>query len=113
MSDKPAFQRVLLKLSGEALLGDLEYGTDGETVDAIAEQLKRVRDRGVEVAVVLGAGNISIASVLQHEPLDGKGIVPLVIMTHEATEGAIARACATIDRLPAVQSETVHMWVRD
>ncbi len=58
MTDKPAFQRVLVKLSGEALLGDLEYGTDASTVEAIAKQLKSVRDRGVEVAVVLGAGNI-------------------------------------------------------
>ena len=58
MTDKPAFQRVLVKLSGEALMGDLEYGTDPQTVDAIAKQLAGVRDRGVEVSVVLGAGNI-------------------------------------------------------
>jgi len=58
LTDKPAFQRVLVKLSGEALLGDLEFGTDPETVAAIARQLKQVHDRGVEVAVVLGAGNI-------------------------------------------------------
>jgi uridylate kinase len=55
---KPAFQRVLVKLSGEALMGGLEFGTDADTVAAIARQLKRVHDRGVEVAVVLGAGNI-------------------------------------------------------
>jgi uridylate kinase len=54
----PAFQRVLVKLSGEALMGDLEYGTDPATVEAVAQQLKRVHDRGVEVAVVQGAGNI-------------------------------------------------------
>jgi uridylate kinase len=53
-----AFKRVLVKLSGEALMGDLDYGTDPETVQAIAQQLKQVHDRGVEVAVVLGAGNI-------------------------------------------------------
>jgi uridylate kinase len=58
LTDKPAFQRVLVKLSGEALMGDLDFGTDAETVAAIARQLKRVHDRGVEVAVVLGAGNI-------------------------------------------------------
>jgi homoserine dehydrogenase len=66
-----------------------------------------------QVTAVLGAGNISIASVLQHEPIDGGGVVPLVIMTHETTEGAIARACAAIDKLPAIRGETVHMWVRD
>jgi uridylate kinase len=53
-----AFKRVLVKLSGEALMGDLDYGTDPKTVQAIAHQLQRVHDRGVEVAVVLGAGNI-------------------------------------------------------
>jgi uridylate kinase len=54
----PAFQRILLKLSGEALMGDLDYGTDPGMVEAIARQVKRVHDRGVEIAVVQGAGNI-------------------------------------------------------
>jgi uridylate kinase len=54
----PVFKRVLVKISGEALMGDLEFGTDPETVQAIAQQLKGVHDRGVEIAVVLGAGNI-------------------------------------------------------
>jgi uridylate kinase len=55
---EPQFRRVLLKLSGEALMGDLEYGTDAEQVERIAEQLRTTRARGVEVAVVVGAGNI-------------------------------------------------------
>jgi uridylate kinase len=54
----PAFERILLKLSGEALLGDLEFGTDPETIKGIAQQIKSVHDHGVEVAVVLGGGNI-------------------------------------------------------
>jgi uridylate kinase len=54
----PVFKRVLIKLSGEALMGPLEYGTDPETVSAVAQQLKTVHERGVEIAVVLGAGNI-------------------------------------------------------
>jgi uridylate kinase len=58
VTQQPAFQRVLVKLSGEALMGDLEFGTDPDTVGAIARQLKHVHDRGVEIAVVLGAGNI-------------------------------------------------------
>jgi uridylate kinase len=58
VSPDPVFKRVLIKLSGEALMGSLEYGTDPETVSAIAGQLKSVHDRGVEIAVVLGAGNI-------------------------------------------------------
>jgi uridylate kinase len=52
------FQRVLLKLSGEALMGDREFGTDPDVVRKIADQVKGVHDRGVEIAIVLGAGNI-------------------------------------------------------
>jgi uridylate kinase len=55
---EPAFERILLKLSGEALMGSRDYGTDPETVQAIARQIKHVHDRGVEIAIVLGAGNI-------------------------------------------------------
>jgi uridylate kinase len=55
---KPAFKRILLKLSGEALLGDLPYGADPERIAAIAQQVKAVADRGVEIAIVVGGGNI-------------------------------------------------------
>ena len=54
----PAFKRILLKLSGEALMGDLPYGADRERIASIAEQVKTVADRGVEVAIVVGGGNI-------------------------------------------------------
>ena len=53
-----AFRRVLLKLSGEALLGSERYGIDPQRVDAIARQVAAVRDREVEIALVIGAGNI-------------------------------------------------------
>jgi uridylate kinase len=55
---RPAFRRILLKLSGEALMGSLDYGADPERIAAIAEQVHRVADRGVEVAIVVGGGNI-------------------------------------------------------
>jgi uridylate kinase len=54
----PAFKRILLKLSGEALMGDLDYGTDPERVQAIASDIAGVHARGVEVAIVVGGGNI-------------------------------------------------------
>ena len=54
----PKFSRILLKLSGEALMGDLDYGTDAAEVQRIARQVGTVRERGVEVAIVVGAGNI-------------------------------------------------------
>jgi uridylate kinase len=54
----PAFKRILLKLSGEALMGELEYGTDPARIESVARQVADVQARGVEVAIVVGAGNI-------------------------------------------------------
>ena len=84
MTEKPAFQRVLVKLSGEALMGDLEFGTDARTVEAIAKQLKGVRDRGVEVSVVLGAGNIyrglaGAAAGMDRATADYMGMLAIVL----------------------------------
>jgi uridylate kinase len=58
VSEEPAFSRVLLKLSGEALMGGLEYGTDPGRVERIAAQVHDVVGRGVQMALVVGAGNI-------------------------------------------------------
>src|SRR5450755_202048 len=55
---KPIFKRVLLKLSGEALMGRLEYGTDPERVVAIASAVRGVVESGVQLAIVPGGGNI-------------------------------------------------------
>jgi uridylate kinase len=55
---QPKFSRILLKLSGEALMGRREHGTDPDEVERIARQVAAVRERGVEVAIVVGAGNI-------------------------------------------------------
>ena len=52
---KPAFRRILVKLSGEALMGELDYGTDPDRVAAIAEQVKLVAERGVEIAMHIAA----------------------------------------------------------
>ena len=53
-----AFDRILLKLSGEALLGDVPYGMDPKRVAAIASEVKAVHELGVETVLVVGAGNI-------------------------------------------------------
>lgn len=57
MSDL-AYRRVMLKLSGEALMGSQPFGLDGEVVAKIALELKEVVDRGLELAIVIGGGNI-------------------------------------------------------
>lgn len=53
-----AFQRVLIKLSGESLMGEQDYGTDPDRVAAVAAAIRSVHDLGVQVAIVVGAGNI-------------------------------------------------------
>ena len=58
MTPPPIYKRVLLKLSGEALMGRREFGLDTETVNAIANDIKAVVAMGVEVSVVIGGGNI-------------------------------------------------------
>nr|MDF0368599.1 UMP kinase [Nodosilinea sp. TSF1-S3] len=55
--DKP-YKRVLLKLSGEALMGDMDYGIDANVVETIAAEIAEVIKEGIEIAVVVGAGNI-------------------------------------------------------
>lgn len=57
-TEKPAVQRVLLKLSGEALMGDDAYGINRETIMRMVNEVAEVRKLGVEVAVVIGGGNI-------------------------------------------------------
>lgn len=54
----PAHQRILLKLSGEALMGDDAFGINRDTIARMAQEIKEVVDMGVQVAVVIGGGNI-------------------------------------------------------
>ena len=80
----PAFKRILLKLSGEALMGSLDYGTDPERVAAVARQVGAVRDRGVEVAIVVGAGNIyrgmqGVAAGMDRSTADYMGMLATVL----------------------------------
>lgn len=58
MSSEYKYQRVLLKLSGEALMGDTGYGIDPKVVNNLAEQIKHIVDDGIQVAIVVGGGNI-------------------------------------------------------
>ena len=58
MSQSPVYQRVMLKLSGEALMGRRDFGLDTDTVRTIAQDIRAVVEMGVEVCVVIGGGNI-------------------------------------------------------
>ena len=66
----PVFRRILLKLSGESLMGDREYGMDRDTIDAVAEEIVEVQTSGVETAVVVGAGNIYRGMAAAAEGMD-------------------------------------------
>jgi uridylate kinase len=58
MSDKPVYHRILLKLSGEALMGDQRFGIAPEVVSRLADEIRAVHQLDVETAIVLGGGNI-------------------------------------------------------
>ena len=68
--DKPAYQRILLKLSGEALLGDEDYGIDPAIIGRIASEILEVRNTGVQVAIVIGGGNIFRGAGLAESGID-------------------------------------------
>jgi uridylate kinase len=55
---EPAYKRILLKLSGESLLGDAPYGIDLDTSKSVAQEIKETHDLGVQVAIMIGGGNI-------------------------------------------------------
>jgi uridylate kinase len=78
----PKYRRVLLKLSGEALLGEQGFGIDHESLSAIARQVSRVRELHVEVAIVIGGGNIfrgTSAGGIDRTQADYMGMLATVI----------------------------------
>lgn len=84
MATQPKYQRVLLKLSGEALMGDHQFGIDPNIVKRIAQEVKELHDIGVEVALVIGGGNIFRGASLSQEGLhrvtgDHMGMLATVI----------------------------------
>ncbi|RFT17031.1 MAG: Uridine monophosphate kinase [Candidatus Saccharicenans subterraneus] len=81
---KPAYNRVLLKLSGEALLGELPYGIDFKRTLAIAREIKQVHELGVDVAIMIGGGNIfrgsrGVAEGMDRVAADHIGLLSTVI----------------------------------
>ena len=71
MSDNPVqYRRVLLKLSGEALMGDLDYGIEPQVIQRIAAEIATARNSGVEIAIVIGGGNIFRGAGLARAGMD-------------------------------------------
>jgi uridylate kinase len=84
MPNEPKYRRVLLKLSGEGLMGEREFGIDQPTVDRICEEIRAVHDQGVQVCLVIGAGNIfrgvsSAAAGIERTSADYMGMLATVI----------------------------------
>ena len=96
MSPKPVYQRVMLKLSGEALMGRREFGLDTETVSAIAKDIGDVVAMGVQVCVVIGGGNIfrgvsAASSGMDRAQADYMGMLATV-MNALAVQAALEKA---------------------
>ena len=107
----PAYRRVLLKLSGEALLGDRSYGIDPPVADQIAREVVDVQRLGVEVAVVIGGGNIfrglaASARGMDRTTADNMGMLATV-MNALALSDALERHGAATRVLTAIEMRTV------
>jgi uridylate kinase len=70
MPGDPPYKRILLKLSGEAFQGDLPYGIDNRVLDDIGAQVRRVRDTGTDLAIVVGGGNFFRGSTAEAAGMD-------------------------------------------
>ena len=64
------YKRVLLKLSGEALMGDFDYGIDPKVINRIASEVSQVKDLGIQIALVIGGGNIFRGAGLSESGMD-------------------------------------------
>jgi uridylate kinase len=106
-SPKPAYTRVLLKLSGEALMSKPSFGVDFEKAQAIAQEIKDVHDLGIQIAIMIGGGNIfrgirGTAAGLDRAAADQMGLLATVIngiALQEALEkvGLICRHVSAIE----------------
>lgn len=107
------YQRILLKLSGEALSGSQSYGIDANTVRRIAGEIKRVQDLGVEVAVVVGGGNMwrgadAAATGIDRATADYVGMLATVmnsLVMQDAMEklGMVTRVQTAIEMPPVAE----------
>jgi uridylate kinase len=108
---RPAFRRTLLKLSGEALIGDLPYGIDRAMLGTVAQQVKNVADMGVEVAIVVGGGNIfrgveASTAGMDRATADYAGMLATVINAL-ALQDALERLNVTVRTQSAIPVQAV------
>ena len=105
------YKRVLLKLSGEALVGDGEYGIDGDTLDRYAQHIAELHKMGIEIAVVVGGGNIfrgiqGQKSGMGRAHADYMGMLP-TLNNGMALQDALEKAGATVRLQSAIGMEKI------
>jgi len=110
-TDRPAYDRVLLKLSGEALLGEKPFGIDRDFADYLAAEIRELHDMGVEVAIVIGGGNIfrgvsQGAAGMDRATADYMGMLATVI-NGLALQDALERASVVTRVLSAIEIRQV------
>jgi uridylate kinase len=113
----PVYGRILLKLSGEALMGLLEYGTDPDRVRAIAADVAAVHRRGVEVAIVVGGGNIyrglaAAASGMDRATGDYMGMLATVLNALALQDALEKQGVATRVQSAIAMSEVAEPYIR-
>jgi uridylate kinase len=106
-----AYRRVLLKLSGEALMGDAPYGIDAATVKHIALQIQRAQESGAEIAIVVGGGNIlrgvdASASGMDRATADYGGMLATIINSL-ALQDALEKIGLTVRTQSAINVQQV------
>ncbi len=111
------FKRLLLKLSGEALMGERAFGTDPERVAVIAAQVAGVQERGVEVALVVGAGNIyrglrGAASGMDRATADYMGMLATVLNALTLQDALEKRGAHTRVQSAITISEVAEPYIR-
>jgi uridylate kinase len=110
-------QRVLLKLSGEALMGDRQYGIDPEVVRGIASQVAEARRDGVEVAVVVGGGNIfrgvaAAAAGMDRATADYMGMLATAMNGLALQDALEQESCATRVMSAIAMNEIAEPYIR-
>ncbi len=110
-TSKAKFSRVMLKISGEALMGDQGYGLHPPTVERIAREVKSVHDMGVEICMVIGGGNIfrglqGSAQGMERTTADYMGMLATV-MNALAMQSALERAGAYCRVISAIRMDEV------
>lgn len=114
---KPAYKRILLKLSGESLMGPKGYGIDAEVIEGISEELREITQLGVEVAIVIGAGNIfrgmsDAAAGIERSTADYMGMLATV-MNAMALQNFLEKIGADTRVLSAIEiHQLVEPYIR-